>query len=127
MNDSDKQKLAQAVAMLRAAGESVRDLEKRAGEALHDRADEPEYRKLMREKCQVLMDLPEKGEAILAGAKGAICDDLRAAVASFASRAGQAVKIGSVFYMAALLYPDDYKDGDPNGIEEAVARFAEML
>jgi hypothetical protein len=127
MNDSDKQKLGQAVAMLRTAGEAVRDIEKRAHDALHDRGDETGYRKLMREKCQILMDLPQAGQALLAGAKGAVCDDLRAELASFAARAGKAVQIGSVFYMAALLYPDDYKDGDQNDLEEAVRRFKELL
>jgi len=127
MDTNEKEKLSLAVAMLRSAGEAVRDIEKRAHDALHGRGDEAGYRKLMREKCDILMGLPEAGTALLAGAKGAVFDDLRAELASLASRAGQAVKIGSVFYMAALLYPDDYKDGDPNDLEETVTRFEELL
>ena len=127
MDTNDKGKLSQAVAMLRTAGEHIRDIEKRASATLHDQGDETGYRRLMREKCDILMGLPAAGQALLAGATGAACDELRAELASFAARAGQAVKIGSVFYMAALLYPDDYKPGDPNDLEETVARFAELL
>jgi len=127
MDTNDKGKLGLAVAMLRTAGEAIRDIEKRASATLHDQGDETGYRQLMREKCDILMGLPQAGQDILAGATGAAFDDLRTELASFAARAGQAVKIGSVFYMAALLYPDDYKAGDPNDVEEAVARFEEML
>ncbi len=41
---------------------------------------------------------------------------------SFAMRAAQALELSSIFYMAALLYPDDYKEGDRNDLELFIDR-----
>ncbi len=35
----------------------------------------------------------------------------------FAQNASQALAIGSVFYMYALLYPDNHVKGEPNDLE----------
>jgi hypothetical protein len=45
----------------------------------------------------------------------------------FARSAGTALSLNSVFYMSALLYPEDYCEGEPNDLEafleELRARF----
>jgi hypothetical protein len=35
----------------------------------------------------------------------------------FSMSASTALRIGSVFFMTALLYPEDHKPGDPNDLE----------
>ena len=41
----------------------------------------------------------------------------------FARRAGMALSLESIFFMGALLYPEDYQDGDRNDLERFLDRF----
>ena len=41
---------------------------------------------------------------------------------SFAVRAAQAWELSSIFYMSALLYPEDYREGDLNDLELFIDR-----
>jgi hypothetical protein len=103
------------VKLLETAARRIRQLEADARAALYEAKDEAAYRALLAEKCDLLMELPGQAAELLDR-----MDDsgpLRARLKSFARRAGQATDLDSVFYKAALLYPDDYKDGDPNELE----------
>ena len=50
-------------------------------------------------------------------------DALLAGLEDFARRAGMALQLESIFFMGALLYPDDYEAGDPNDLERFLERF----
>lgn len=75
------------------------------------------YREVMRQKAELLEALfknatpraeglpPEQREAALKQLK------------RFSAAARHALSLGSVFYMSALLYRDDHKDGEPNNLE----------
>ena len=39
----------------------------------------------------------------------------------FSKGANTALKLDSVFYMSALLYPDEHKKGEPNNLERLIA------
>ena len=39
---------------------------------------------------------------------------------AFSFSAGKALDLNSVFYMSALLYPEDYADGDTNDLENFI-------
>lgn len=107
----------------RQAAERVRELEARAGEALHAKGDAAGHRELMIEKCQTLADLPEIVEPLLGKSPGPAAEEFLAGLAEFARRAGQALDLGSIFYMSALLYPEEYAQGDPNDLERFVDGF----
>ena len=56
------------------------------------------------------------------GRKGSIASETLAAAAGerlngFSLNASNSLRIGSVFYMSALLYPDEHKPGAPNNLE----------
>jgi hypothetical protein len=106
---------------LRGQAAAVRDLEARAHVALHQQSDPATYKRLMEEKCRLLSDLPRR----LGGPLEAVDEPLRSAVAdelrSVARRADQALSLDSVFYMSALLYPEDYREGEDNDLEAFVA------
>lgn len=108
---------ALALEAAREAAGRVRALEARAGEALHDRADTATHRALMAQKCEILAELPETVEPLLGESPGPAAEEFLAGLADFARRAGQALDLGSIFYMTALLYPEDYVDGDKNDLE----------
>ena len=95
----------------------VRDIEKLANSALYENKDEDSYRDLMRQKAMLLASLNDRIESLI---EPLSVDDsllVRKRVKRFAMSASKALEIGSVFFMSALLYPDDYKDGEKNDLE----------
>jgi len=115
---------AAAWEVVRDSAGRIRELEASAAKALHENGDAPGHRKLMTEKCLVLESLPEAVEEALAGDDAAGAAALLAGLEDFARRAGMALQLESIFFMGALLYPDDYADGDPNDLERFLERFA---
>ncbi len=114
--------LFNAVAALERVAESIRKIEMEAREALYSR-DEPEvYRQKLQEKAMLLADLPDTIEPFLAGMPKAARAEVKSGARDFARRAIQALELSSVFYMSALLYPDDYEDGQKNDLEKFVDR-----
>ncbi len=125
-----KRKVPQAALDIVAqAAREIRDLEAHALRALHEEGDNETYRADLTRKCLVLEALPEEAAEALApaqvsGAPGAEdADAFATGLESFAHRAGRALSLESVFYMSALLYPEDYQDGDPNDLERFLDRF----
>jgi hypothetical protein len=111
-----------ALGMVRDTAESIRALEKDGWEALHSRGDKDAHRAAMLEKCELLADLPERAGHYLKGG-GEAADQMRRGLKDFARRANMALDLESVFFMSALLYPEDYRDGDLNDLERFLARF----
>ena len=112
--------------LLTQAAETIRTLEREAQEALHGQGDKEAYTAKLTEKCHILLDLGDRLEEPLEAVRGkdsAEAARIEAQLDSYAQRANAALSLKSVFFMAALLYPDDYKDGEPNDLE----RFVESL
>lgn len=113
----------QALETARKAAARIRELEAEANEALHGRGDTAGHRGLMIEKCETLADLPEAVEQLAAEADTPEAEEFLAGLADFARRAGQAMDLGSIFYMTALLYPEDYVAGEKNDLERFLDAF----
>ena len=96
---------------------TVRRLEDEARHALYDQEDEARYRALMRDKALALLEFPDTIEADLARLPGAWAAAIRHQVGAFAYGAEKALRLDSIFYMAALLYPEDYQEGEYNDLE----------
>lgn len=107
------------------AARTIRDVEKAALQALHEGNDEASYRAGMLEKCRLLSGLPEAVSDFLMDADGPEAEAFATGLEDFARKAAQAMSLNSVFYMSALLYPEEYADGDPNDLEAFLARFTE--
>jgi hypothetical protein len=123
--DVEKMKIpAEALAMALDAADAVRHMEKAANRALHENGDEASYRAGMVEKCRLLKELPEAVSDLLLEAEGAAADAFCQGLENFGRKASQAMSLGSVFYMSALLYPEDYSDGDLNDLESFLEGFA---
>jgi hypothetical protein len=112
-----RKNLEEVVALLKDAAGSIRKLEKEAQAALHSKDDNITYRSKLEAKVRVLMDLPARVSQRLLDLPVEAQAELRAGLDDFARRAGQATRLASVFYMAALLYPDDYQEGEDNDLE----------
>ena len=112
-----------ALDMAREAAQTIRQLEAAAMEAL-GRGDTALHRENMMEKCDILHDLPEKADPYLDGSDDLTCK-LRKGLCNFSRKAGQALDLESIFYMSALLYPEDYQDGEVNDLERFLGEFPE--
>ena len=113
---------AAALDMVRETAREIRRLEAGASDALHNRGDKAAHRANLVEKCELLAGLPEQVLPLLKG-ETPDTQKLREGLQDFARRAGMALDVESVFFMGALLYPDDYQDGEPNDLERFVMRF----
>lgn len=119
---TEHENIAQALELLRNTAAGIRRLEAAAAKALHDEGDTVAHRDLMLEKCDLLADMPESVEELLEDA-GPDAQRLLRGLEGFARRANQALDLESIFYMSALLYPEEYTDGDPNDLERFLATF----
>jgi hypothetical protein len=96
---------------------AVRELEERARILIEEEGDQNGYEGVMRQKALLLAGLPDEGAAYLEPLDSPRADGIRARLESFAASANAALEIGSVFYMSALLYPEDHQTGQPNDLD----------
>ena len=122
MDSKKNDNTQKAVLALQGVAERIRQVEAQAGEALFSK-DEPEaYRQKLREKTMLLMELPEKVEEFLEAMPKDAAAEIKAGVDGFAGRASRAWELSSIFYMSALLYPEDYEEGQMNDLERFIDR-----
>jgi hypothetical protein len=112
-----------AVSTLKSAAKRIRDIEDEAREALFLRDDPEAYRQKLQEKTMLLMELSEIIGPFCEGMPKDAGEECETGLNSFGMRAAQAMELSSIFYMSALLYPEDYKEGDPNDLELFIDRF----
>jgi hypothetical protein len=111
-----------AVAALEDAAERIRRIEAEAREALYVQDNTEAHRRKLQEKTMLLMELSDLVDPFLEGMAKDIRAEIETGLQSFARRASQALELSSIFYMSALLYPDDYREGSPNDLEVFVDR-----
>ena len=106
--------------------EFLRNLENEAERELQINKDTDKYRALMNQKALFLQALPEEAEKHAANLSGEAVDFALERLDQFAANASVALRLNSVFYMSALLYPDDHKKGDPNNLDRLAASLRAM-
>lgn len=114
---------AAALDTAREAARRVRALEAGALAALHEQHDRAAHRAGLTDKCLLLADLPDEVEDRLAATATEDTAALLDGLAGFARRAETALSLESIFYMGALLYSEEYEDGQPNDLERFLDRF----
>ena len=71
----------------------------------------------MKEKATLLAGMDREAVELVAGVEDAVLRDaVTHALHRFSNSARNSLRIGSVFYMSALLYPDDHKPGEPDNL-----------
>ena len=71
----------------------------------------------MREQAELLAALADDADALPGDVDDAVADRL----ARFSASAAASLQVGSVFFMSALLYPEDHAPGAPNDLEAFAA------
>ncbi len=120
---SSETALTEALDRLRQTSRRIRDLEAEA-RRLAAAGNVSGHRRLMVEKTETLTGLPAALSDLMAALPPAQARQITDGAKDFARRAGQALAVGSPFYMSSLLYPDDYVEGEPNDLERFIAELA---
>ncbi|GAB6039117.1 hypothetical protein JCM15519_36760 [Fundidesulfovibrio butyratiphilus] len=104
------------VEMIRQTAKTIRELEAQANRALLQQGDKITHRNNLLEKCELLMDLRDRAVPLVEN-NDPLSRRIRDGLEGFAKRANMAMNVDSIFFMGALLYPEDYEDGQPNDLE----------
>ncbi|GLI34270.1 hypothetical protein [Desulforhabdus amnigena] len=127
MKDIERENMEKLVRVLETTAAKIRALEAEAKKVLFSEDDKEAYTQKLTNKAFLLTELPEMGEPFLSKMERETAREIGAALNDFARRAAQAMEISSIFYMSALLYPDDYKEGDRNDLERFIDRLKEKF
>jgi hypothetical protein len=100
---------------------AVADCERQARSALYEHNNEEDYRELMRTKASLLASLADEAALLLNSLSEREKERVQKTLEAFAHSARTALDLNSVFYMSALLYPDDYREGEANNLQKLVA------
>lgn len=95
----------------------VRAIEAEAETAIHAKGDQPAYQALMRRKAELLQALADDAAPLVKPLGPGLAQAAGERLAGFSLNAENSLRIGSVFFMSALLYPDEHKPGEPNNLE----------
>ncbi len=106
---------------LKEMAQTVRDIEASADWALKQ-GDKAEYTEKMREKARLLQRLPKTLAPITEDLPDTVREPVEDRLERFSASAANALRLDSVFFMWALLYPEDYREGEPNDLERFVMK-----
>jgi hypothetical protein len=98
----------------------VGELESRAHDRLHGHDDPQASANLLHKKAEILADLPRIAAPHLWELTEVDRFEIQERLEEFAASARRSLEIGSVFYMANLLYDEDHKSGEPNNLDALI-------
>ena len=113
------QALEELISYLEDAAATVRRLEAE-GENVLQAEGQTAFQAKLEEKAQFLAGLGEKAQKLVDAVGGDLGHEIAQQLDQFSMSAGTALRIGSVFFMTALLYPEDYQLDEPNDLERFV-------
>lgn len=92
-------------------------LEEKARISLHEEQDQARYKQIMLEKANLLATLADEAAPLTSLLPQPARNMVEEGLARFSHSAMVAKRVGSVFYMSALLYPEDHRPGEKNDLE----------
>jgi len=95
----------------------VKAIEAEAEAVIHGEGDQAAYQAIMRQKAELLQALAANAAPLVKPLGPGLADAAGERLAGFSLNAENSLRIGSVFFMSALLYPDEHKPGEPNNLE----------
>jgi hypothetical protein len=94
--------------------------------AFLDAGDTPGHNAAMRQKAELLESMAEDAKPLLESLPGETRFNLALALEGFSASARMSLRLNSVFYMSALLYPDDHKPGQPDNLTLCINRMENL-
>ena len=78
-------------------------------------------------KAELLAGLADKTWEMVERIGGSLGDEVAQRLEQFSMSASTALRIGSVFFMTALLYPEDHQPGGPNDLETYIEQLRKLV
>jgi hypothetical protein len=75
------------------------------------------FQACLEKKAKLLAGLAENAWVLLERLPNDQADGVAGRLEQFSMSASTALRLGSVFFMTALLYPEDHKPGEPNDLD----------
>jgi len=101
---------------LEGVNREIKRLEAEGEEIIGDEG-QAAFQAKLEEKAELLAGLSGKAADVTAAVDGDLGESIHQRLSQFSTSASTALRIGSVFFMTALLYPEDHQPGDPNDLE----------
>lgn len=119
------QALNEVIKFLEATNREILKLEAE-GDAVIESDGQRAFQAKLEKKAELLASLAEKGAELTAAVGGDLGRSIDKRLFRFSTSAATALRIGSVFFMTALLYPEDHKPGEPNDLAVFIAELKEQ-
>ena len=87
-----------------------------------DANDTPGHNAAMRQKAELLASMADDAKPMLEFLSGELRFNVALALENFSASARTALRLDSIFYMGALLYPDDHRKGEPDNLILCIER-----
>lgn len=121
-----KQALVELIQFLEEKASIVRRLEEE-GDAVLESEGQLAFQAKLEEKAEILAALGEKAWKLTEAVGGELSNEIAQKLEQFSMSASTALRIGSVFFMTALLYPEDHIPGQPNDLEAYLFELKKMV
>lgn len=118
--------LVELIEFLEGKAVLVRQLEQE-GEALIESEGQRAFQIKLEAKAELLAELGEKAWPLTEKIEGELGNEITQQLEQFSMSASAALRIGSVFFMTALLYPEDHKPGEPNDLDTFIKELKEKV
>jgi hypothetical protein len=122
----EKQAIEELIEFLEKKAGEVHRLEKE-GDALLQSEGQRAFQIKAEAKAELLAALAEDAWKLTGKLEGDRGKAIAQRLEQFSMSASTALRIGSVFFMTALLYPEDHKPGEPNDLDVFIAELKGML
>ena len=96
------------------------------GEAVIQTGGQAAFQAKLEEKARILAALHDDAWELVEAIDGQKGDVIARRLGQSFMSASTALRIGSVLFMTALLYPDDHRPGEPNDLEVFMERLRAM-
>jgi hypothetical protein len=122
----EKQVIEELIEFLEKKAGEVRRLEEE-GDALLQSEGQRAFQIKAEAKAELLAALAEEAWKLTEQLEGDQGKAIAQRLEQFSMSASTSLRIGSVFFMTALLYPEDHKPGEPNDLDVFIAELKGML
>lgn len=113
------------ISVLTDQAEQINRLETLAETVVEDPHQFQRYRAILEEKARILSGISRLVAPIMKKVSPEQAAPITQTLNRFSQSATTSMRIGSPFYMSALLYPQDHKSGEPNDLEVFIQRLRE--
>lgn len=120
------QPIGELISVLSEQAKQVEQLESLAATLVQDPQQVQRYRLVLEEKARLLSGLAQLTQPITKKMPDEKASPVKHTLGKFSQSATTSLRIGSPFYMSALLYPQDYQQGQLNDLELFIEQLKEM-